>query len=102
MKAKWELVLYRDPITLAPTTYTLKGTFYRERLREGRWTILRGAGTRPDAVVYRLDPDKPRESLSFLKADDNILFFLDKERTLMVGNGDFSYTLNRADGVLKK
>jgi hypothetical protein len=71
-------------------------------MREGTWTVLRGTGTRPDAVVYQLDPDKPRESLSFLKADDNILFFLDEGRNLMVGNGDFSYTLNRADAVLKK
>ena len=102
MKAKWELVLYRDPNTLAPTTYKLRGTFYRERVKEGKWIIVRGTKTEPDAVVYRLDPDDPRESLSFLRADDNILLFLDKERNLMVGNGDFSYTLNGADEVLKK
>lgn len=96
MKAKWDLTLYQDPSTFTPTTYKLKGTFYRERDKEGRWVILRGTKIDPAAVVYQLDPDKPQSSLLFLKADDNILFFLDRSRQLMVGNGDFSYTLNRA------
>ena len=46
-------------------------------------------------MVY--DPDKTQGSLSLLKADDNISLFLDKERNPMMGNGDFSYTLNRAN-----
>ena len=65
-----------------------------------KWTIVRGTKTNPEAVVYQLEPDKPGGSLSCVKADDNILFFLDKERNLMVGNGDFSYTLNRSDKAL--
>jgi hypothetical protein len=96
-KAKWDLTLYRDPGTHTPTTYQLKGTFYRQRMREGRWAIVQGAETKPGMVVYLLDPDKPQETLSFLKADENILFFFDRERNLMVGNEDFSYTLNRSD-----
>ena len=102
IKAKWDLTLYRNPSTLAPTTFKLNGTFFRERIREGKWTIVRGAKVNPDAVVYQLDPDKPQESLTFLRAGDNILFFLDKERNLLVGNENFSYTLNRADKVLAR
>jgi NlpE N-terminal domain len=102
VKVKWDLTLYRNPSTLTPTTYKLKGTFYRERIREGKWTIVRGIKVNPDAIVYQLDPDKPQESLSFFKAADNILFFLDKERNLLIGNGDFSYTLNKADKVLER
>jgi hypothetical protein len=94
-KAKWDLTLYQDQGTLNPTTYKLNGTFYRERVREGKWAILRGTKIDPAAVVYQLDPDKPQRSLLFLKAGDNILFFLDRSRNLMVGNSDFSYTLNR-------
>jgi hypothetical protein len=96
IKVKWDLTLYQDPSTATPTTYKLNGTFYRERVREGKWAILRGSKINPAAVVYQLDPDKLQRSLLFLKAGDNILFFLDRSRNLMVGNGDFSYTLNRA------
>ncbi len=94
MKVKWDLTLYQDR-TLGPTTYILKGTFYRERIREGRWRIVRGTRANPAAVVYQLDPANSEASLFFLKADDNILFFLDQKRNLMPGNGDFSYTLNK-------
>lgn len=95
IKVKWDLTLYQDPNTLAPTTYKLNGTFFRERVREGQWTIVRGTKTNPNAVVYQLDPDKPQGSLLLLKADSNILFFLDRNRNLLVGNSNFSYTLNR-------
>lgn len=101
MKVKWDLTLYQDPGTLTATTYELRGTFYRQRVREGKWTIVRGTKANPNAVVYQLDPDKPQGSLCFLKADNNILFFLDRERNLMLGNGDFSYTLNKEEKVLK-
>ena len=95
MKAKWALTLYQDPVALTPTTYKLKGTFYRDRIGEGRWSIVKGTKTDPSAVIYQLDPDDSEGTLLLLKADDNILFFLDSERNLMVGNVDFSYTLNR-------
>lgn len=95
IKVKWDLSLYQDPNTLAPTTYKLRGTFFRERVREGKWTIVRGTKISPNAAVYQLDPDKPQGSLFLLKADSNILFFLDRERNFLVGNANFSYTLNR-------
>jgi NlpE N-terminal domain len=101
LKLKWDLTLHQNPTTGIPTTYTLKGTFYRQRIGEGKWVIIKGTKTNPDAVVYQLDPDKAQGSLFFLKADENILFFLSKEKTLLVGNGDFSYTLNKGDDVLK-
>lgn len=34
-----------------------------------------------------------------MKGDDNVLFFLDKDRNLLVGNSDFSYTLNRKNWI---
>src|SRR5688572_7209943 len=80
LKVKWDLTLYQDPGTATPSTYRLNGTFYRDRVREGKWAILRGTKTNPAAVIYQLDPDKPQPSLLFLKADDNILFFLNRSR----------------------
>jgi hypothetical protein len=94
-KAKWELILNRDPTTHAPTTYTLKGTLYRQHIREGRWTIVRGTSSNPNAIVYQLLASDARETLLLARADENILFFLDKNTNLLVGDADFSYTLNR-------
>jgi len=100
MKLKWDLTLYQNPVTGLPTTYKLKGTFYRQQIGEGKWTIIKGAKTNPDAVVYQLDSDNAQGPLFLLKADDNIIFFLSKEKNLLVGNGDFSYTLNRGSDTL--
>lgn len=96
-KVKWRLILYQDPVTHAPTTFTLSGMVYRNPPRTGKWTIRQGTKTDPAATIYQLDPDKPEESLSLLKADDNLLFFLDKDGNPLVGNMLFSYTLNRVD-----
>jgi len=35
-----------------------------------------------------------------IQADDNTIFFHSKEKNLQVGNGDFSYTLNRGSNTL--
>lgn len=95
MKVKWDLTLYQDSKTLAATNYELRGTFYRDRIRKGTWTMLRGANGNSAALVYQLNADASHAPLLLLKGDDNVLFFLDGDRNLMVGNSDFSYTLNR-------
>jgi len=92
-KLKWRLTLLRDSGTGAPTTYKLEGTLYREHPLEGRWTAV--TDPRSNRVVYRLTLEQPATSLSFVKADENILFFLDANGAYRVGNEDFSYTLNR-------
>jgi hypothetical protein len=94
-KIKWRLILYQDPVTHAPTTFELGGFMWRHPPRTGKWTILKGTKIDPNATVYQLDPDAPQGFLSFVKADDNILFFLDKDRNLLIGNIKHSYTLNR-------
>jgi len=95
IKIKWRLILYKDFITGNPGTYSLQGFVYKkDNPRTGKWHIVKGTKASPDAMVYRLD-QVGREPLFFQKVDDNILFFLDQEKNLMVGNRDFSYTLNR-------
>lgn len=96
IKIKWRLILYRDPVTHAPTTYSLSGFVYRNPDQTGKWSIITGHKTNPKAVVYQLQAKDGRGFLSFLKGDDNILFFLDSEGNPMVGSIYFSYTLNRA------
>lgn len=47
IKLKWKLILYRDPNTFLPTTYSLSRTLYRSGLIEGKWTIMKGSDTNP-------------------------------------------------------
>jgi len=94
-KVKWRVTLYQDPKTSAPTTYKVEGTLHRQSAREGTWGIVRGAKTDPNAMVYQLNSTPTEAALLLLKADDNILFFLNQNREPMVGHADFSYTLNR-------
>lgn len=95
IKLKWGLVLYKDPITLLPTTYKLRKILRQPADTEGKWRILKGIKNNPDAIIYQLDPDIPEKSFSFLAGDENILFFLDRNESLYVGDSNFSYTLNR-------
>jgi hypothetical protein len=94
-RVKWRVTLFQDPETGAPTTYRVESCLHRQPAREGRWTLLRGAASDPKAVVYRLDATKTEPALFLLRGDDNVLFFLDGSRKPLVGNADFSYTLNR-------
>lgn len=99
-KLKWALTLRRDPKTLAPTTYRLRGSLYwndggPEYPREGKWKIIKGTKTNPNAVVYQLEAAGSDGPIFLLEADRNILFFVAKDGNLLIGNEDFSYTLNR-------
>jgi hypothetical protein len=92
LKIKSQLSLYQE--TGAPSTYMLMGT---STIQEGTWTILQGTKDDPDAVVYQIYLDNSQEPVSFLKADDNHLFLLDRDLNLVVGNALFSYTLSRIE-----
>ncbi|MGZ8557541.1 MAG: hypothetical protein ACXWWC_04390 [Chitinophagaceae bacterium] len=95
IKIKWRLTLYKNAELVNQGNYELIGFIYKkDNPRIGKWHIVKGAHSNPDAIVYQLDQDG-REPLLLMKGDDNILFFLDQEKKLMVGNRDFSYTLNR-------
>ena len=95
IKIKWQLILFQDPVTQAPTTYALGGFLWRNPPKTGKWSIAKGTKEDPNAIVYQLDPDQPHPFLSFTPADENILLFLGRDRELLVGNAKFSYTLNR-------
>ncbi len=97
IKIKWRLILYKDSITGNPGTYELLGFVYKKDTpRVGKWHIIKGTKANPQAIVYQLDQEG-REPLFLQKGDDNIFFFLDQEKNLLVGNRDFSYTLNRVN-----
>ena len=87
--------MYSDSTSLLPNKYALDRTLSRSHTIQGKWKIIKGFGSNPNAVIYQLDPDKPNASISFLVGDENVLFFLDKKHQLLVGDSNFSYTLNR-------
>lgn len=94
-KLKWKLILSKDPKTLKPSTYLLKRTNSRETEITGQWTIKKGVASNPNAIILELDPDKPGQSIALLAGDENVLFFLHKDKNLFAGNDNFSYTLNK-------
>jgi hypothetical protein len=106
----WKLILYQDPETGAPTIYRLKSAYGLPKQNtndlvgggtpiemEGKWTITTGTRTDPDAVVYQINPNDLQTTVSFLKVSANLLHILNSEKSLLVGNGAWSYTLNRMD-----
>jgi len=94
-KAKWRVTLYKDPETGRPTTYKVEGTLFRRDTREGKWTIGRGSKDNPQATVFELAATGSQNAIHLLQGNDDVLFFLDADRRPLVGNADFSYTLNR-------
>ena len=68
---------------------------------EGTWEIVKGTTSDPEARVYRIHAGKPERTLSFVKVGGDLLHLLARDKSLMVGNGGWSYTLNRADRAEK-
>ena len=92
-KLKWYIIFFSDSLTGKPSHYLKGGTAYRqETMVRGKWEIVKRNNGK---IIYRLDPEKQSAATHLLRADDNILLFTDPEGNLLVGNNDFSYTLNR-------
>jgi hypothetical protein len=93
IKMKWLIVFYANKNE--PTTYLLN----RSNIlpleypgKKGTWKIIAGKDGR---IIYELTPDKETTSTYLLKLDEGVLIFTDAKGNLLVGNHDFSYTLNR-------
>lgn len=98
---KCRLTLYQDIKTQTPSTFQLYTVYVgkgdNKYSSTGKWMMSKGTPSDPNAIVYQLQPDSGKpQSLSFLKADDNILFMLDANRNLLVGDEYVSFTLNRS------
>lgn len=95
-KLKWKLILNRDPVTFLPTSFTIRKVIDGKAQNiTGKWTVQKGSGTNAGQLIYTIETDKPDESISFLVADQNVLFFLNKKNRPYTGNADFSFALNR-------
>jgi hypothetical protein len=104
---EWELTLEEAADARAGATYHLRYKFGPTRAnqpgldstaptleRSGSWRIETPAEGQRAAAVVTLE-----KGLSLLKVSDTILHVLAPDRTLMVGNGGWSYTLSRRDAV---
>lgn len=92
-KLKWYLVLYTNQKN-EPATYRISGTPYRREDggRKGNWKITAGKDGR---IVYQLDDETGNPFIHLLQLDEGVLIFTDAKGNLLVGDHDFSYTLNR-------
>lgn len=92
-KLKWHVILYADPKTNEPGSFKIFGTTWRQNgPRVGNWKIITGKDGR---IIYQLNDNTEKGLLYLLKLDENILVFTDANGKLLVGDEDFSYTLNR-------
>lgn len=92
-KMKWYVIFYTDSITGEPSYYLKGGMKYRkETMDRGKWRI---DSLKNGHVIYRMDPDNGGLPVYLLKADDNLLFIIHPGGHLLVGDQNFSYTLNR-------
>ena len=92
-KLKWYIILYMDSLTGKPSHYIKRGTAFRNQAEgKDKWEVLRSKDGR---VIYKLHLEKQNSAIYLLKADNNILLFTDAQGNLLVGDENFSYTLNR-------
>jgi hypothetical protein len=62
---------------------------------KGRWDTVRGSKANSQAVVYRIHGGEKDQTLLLARRGENLLHFLNDDKTLRVGNAGWSYTLNR-------
>ena len=86
-KLKWLVILYSNG------TYKALGTPWRkEGGKKSTWKNIAGKDGR---IIYQLNDENEKPFIHLLKLDDGVLIFTDERGNLLVGNLDFSYTLNR-------
>jgi len=96
---KWQLVLFRDSVTMLPLSYQLTTEMFERRPLKGKWIINKALIK--GSTVYVLDAVAPGKPLYLMKGDENVLFILDENLQFRTGDADFSYTLNRVKKVLR-
>ena len=92
-KLKWYIVLYAHGEKGQQGAYKILATSWRKNGgTRGSWKINTGKDGR---IIYELYDDQGKPFIHLLKLDDGVLIFTDEKGNLLVGNLDFSYTLNR-------
>lgn len=104
---RWHLTLH------SPNTFTLQIAFgeskpntLRFKVEEkkqygGTYTISStdSKNNNSKQIIYRLKSQELKEEILLLKINENLFHVLDRQKNLLVGNGGWSYTLNRKETV---
>lgn len=104
----WQLTLFTNRNASLPATYKLVVNYGLpgqndpnqvedgpQVEQQGIWKIVIGTKADADAVVYQLTADKGRKSLSLVKVGEDLLHFLNPDKSLMIGNPGWNYTLSK-------
>lgn len=93
----------QDNKTNSPSNFIIKTIYVgkgdNKYTATGKWKLIQGMPGDPKAIVYQLlpDPPQPGNEILLLKTGDNLLFFINRDSQLLVGNDYCSYTLNKAN-----
>lgn len=103
---RWELSLYHNSGSNTLSTFLLKYNYGMNKPNtedfagggnlaqiKGFWKMLKGTKTNSNATVYQLESNISSGFISLVKLDDRVLHFLYSDKSLMVGNAGYSYTL---------
>ena len=100
---KCKLILLQDKKTQSPSNFVIQTIYVgkgdNRYSMSGKWKIMKGTPADPNAIIYQLLPDSPQpgNEILLVKAGDDLLFFINRDSQLLVGNDYCSYTLNRTN-----
>jgi hypothetical protein len=89
-KLKWVLVLYANKKTGLPSGFHINSTLNRKDSKPGTCSVIKNKN---GDLIYHLQYDEENFYLKAVNAE--LLVFTDKQGDLLVGNEDFSFTLNK-------
>jgi hypothetical protein len=87
-KKKWLVSLYKSTPAANFGTYKIGSTVAS---KTGKWNLKKDDAGK---IIYSLDLNNGN-TLDLLHVDENIIYIMDEKAGLMVGDHDFSYSLNR-------
>lgn len=90
-KRKWQMVLFGDAQAGKSQTCFINGTAFNHKQKSGTWRIVT---EKNGSAICRINVEN-ESPLYLLKLDENIMLFTDAQGNPLVGNEDFSFTLNR-------
>lgn len=90
-KLKWLVTLYAAPGSSLPGSYRILGTAWRFEAKTGTLEIIKGKNGQ---TIFQLK-DGNKGFIHLIISDEHVLMFTDASGKLLIGNEDFSYTLNR-------
>jgi hypothetical protein len=104
---KWRLVLNYDQQGNQPAEYTLTREYIYHidnstsksqgaATIKGRWEILKGIPSLPEAILYRLH--NGNASLTFIMVDENLMHLLAPDNSFSAETSVESFTLSRTNG----